>query len=48
MKMQFFYLLLRYLQENLIKKIEGLDELSELRILNLTDNMLQTIEGLCK
>jgi len=34
-----------YLHENLIKKMEGLSLLSELVILNLTDNCIEKIEG---
>ena len=34
------------LQENLIKKMEGLTTLSNLRTLNLSDNVITKIEGL--
>jgi Leucine-rich repeat (LRR) protein len=34
------------LQENLIDKISGLENLVNLRQLNLTDNMIAKIEGL--
>jgi len=35
-----------YLQENLIKKIENIDHMKELRTLNLTDNMINRVSGL--
>ena len=35
-----------YLHENIISKIEGLNVQSELKVLNLSDNMLNTIENL--
>ena len=34
------------MQENLIPKIEGLDDLSDLRQLNLNENCVNIIEGL--
>lgn len=36
----------RYLHENLIRKIENLENLGELVSLNLTDNMIEEISGL--
>ena len=35
-----------YIQENLVRTIEGLDNLSELRSINLTRNLIYKIEGL--
>lgn len=37
-----------FVQENLIKKIEGLDTLQDLAILNMNDNLLEFVEGLDK
>ena len=37
-----------FIQENLIKKIEGLDTLQDLAILNVNDNLLEFVEGLDK
>lgn len=34
------------MHENVISKIENLDNLAELRVLNLSDNMITTVEGL--
>lgn len=34
------------MQENLIEKIEGLDTLTDLYALNLSDNIIKKIEGL--
>jgi len=38
------------LHENIIKKIEGIEAMDDLRTLNLADNCIETIEGLqnCK
>ena len=41
------YFFFRYLQENLIKKMENMEELTCLYSLNLTDNCIETISGLC-
>ena len=35
-----------FLQENLIKDIEGLDNLKELVVLNLNDNIIEKVSGL--
>ena len=37
-----------YLQQNLIDKIQGLDTLRDLRVLNLCNNQILKIENLCK
>jgi len=34
------------MQENLIRKMEGLSTLTDLYSLNLSDNLIETIEGI--
>jgi len=35
-----------YVQENLISSMSGMEECIDLRNLNMTDNMLETVSGL--